>query len=181
MVEHWWLLVMFEPVKFCCLCYFEILGRKVKNHFQYFVLIVWSLEYNNCNATTNDFKPKKTYWWMFRISMVRNRMVLQKLWHLLHNLKPSKNCLARSIQILQVFFLQDLWNLALNLANLAIKMKSFFARCENLARTLQDNFLARFWSNLARKQVDILISKNQALQIYLKHCVYKQHNLNYHG
>ena len=30
-----------------------------------------------------------------------------------------------------------------------------------------------------RKQVDILISKNQALQIlYLKHCV---HNLNYHG
>ena len=31
------------------------------------------------------------------------------------------------------------------------------------------------------KQVDILISKNQALQMLcLKHCVYKQHNLNYH-
>ena len=35
-----------------------------------------------------------------------------------------------------------------------------------------------FW-----KQIDIIISNNQALQIlYLKHCVYKQqHNLNYHG
>ena len=35
---------------------------------------------------------------------------------------------------------------------------------------------------LTLKQVDILISKNQVLQIlYLKHCVYiKQNNLNYH-
>ena len=32
------------------------------------------------------------------------------------------------------------------------------------------------------EQVDILISKNQALQIlYLKHVYIKQHNLNYHG
>ena len=31
---------------------------------------------------------------------------------------PSKNCLARNIQILQVFFLRDLQDLALNLAHI---------------------------------------------------------------
>ena len=44
------------------------------------------------------------------------------------------------------------------------------------------NGLFQHAGNIFQKQVDILISKNQVLQIlYLKHCVYKQHNLNYHG
>ena len=43
---------MFEPVRFCCLCYFELQGRKRKKYFQNFVKIVQSLESNNCNATT---------------------------------------------------------------------------------------------------------------------------------
>ena len=50
---------MFEPVRFCCLCYFELQGRKRKKYFQNFVQIVRSLESNNCNATTNDSKPKE--------------------------------------------------------------------------------------------------------------------------
>ena len=50
---------------------------------------------------------------------------------------PSKNHLARNIQILQVFFLQDL---ALYLASLALKMKLFLQDMKNLA-------------NLARKIV----------------------------
>ena len=70
---------MFEPVRFCCLCHFELQGQKRKKYFQNFVQIVRSLESNNCNATTNDLKPKKTYWWMLWISMMRNSMVLQKL------------------------------------------------------------------------------------------------------
>ena len=56
-------------------------GTKSKNYFQNFVHFVQLLESNNCNATTNDFKPKKIYWWMLWISMVRTRMVLQKLQH----------------------------------------------------------------------------------------------------
>ena len=50
---------MFEPVRFCCLYYFELQGRKSKKYFQNFVQIVRSLESNHCNATTNDLKPKK--------------------------------------------------------------------------------------------------------------------------
>ena len=50
---------------------------------------------------------------------------------------PSKNCLARNIQILQVFFLEDL---ALNLASLALKMKLFLQDMKNLARKLSYNF-----------------------------------------
>ena len=53
MVEVWLLPVMFEPVRFCCLCYFELQGRKSKKYIQIFVQIVRSLESNNCNATTN--------------------------------------------------------------------------------------------------------------------------------
>ena len=62
--------------------------------------------------------------------------------------------LARNTQILQIFFLQDLQDLALNLAqtylaNLALKMMLFLQDIKNLARILQerlqDNFLARFW------------------------------------
>ena len=45
--------------------------------------------------------------------------------------KPSKNRLARNIQMLQVFFLQDL---AQNLASLALKMKLFLQDMKNLAR-----------------------------------------------
>ena len=63
---------MFESVRFCCLCYFELQGRKRKKYFQNFVQIVRSLESNNCNATTNGSKPNKTYWWMLWMSMVRN-------------------------------------------------------------------------------------------------------------
>ena len=44
---------------------------------------------------------------------------------------------------------------------------------------LADSAAARLEFHLQLKQVDILISKNQALQIYLKHCVYS--NINYHG
>ena len=67
--------------KVCCRCCFELQGRKSKKYFRKFVQIVRSLESNNCNATTNNSKPKKTYRWMFWISMVRNGMVLQKLQH----------------------------------------------------------------------------------------------------
>ena len=70
---------MFEPVRFCCPCYFELQGRKRKKHFQNFVQIVRSLESNNRNVTTNDSKPKKTYRWMLWISMVRNGMVFTEL------------------------------------------------------------------------------------------------------
>ena len=59
------------------------------------------------------------------------------------------------MQVLQVFFLQDLQDLALNLASFALKMKLFLQELKNLARTckkkLQDNFLARYDLNLARK------------------------------
>ena len=44
-----------------------------------FVQIVQLLESNNCNATKNDSKPKRTYRWMLLTSMVRNGMVLQRL------------------------------------------------------------------------------------------------------
>ena len=60
---------------------------------------------------------------------------------------PSKNRLARNIQTLQVFFLQNLQVLALNLASLAIKMKLFLQHMKNVARickkNLQDNFLVQ--------------------------------------
>ena len=52
---------MSEPVRFCCLCYFELQGRKRKKYLQNFVQIARSPESNNCNATANDSKPKKTY------------------------------------------------------------------------------------------------------------------------
>ena len=67
---------------------------------------------------------------------------------------PVKNRLERNIQILQVFLLQDLQDLALNLTSLALKMKLFLQDMKNLARKMQDNFLARFlqdFSYLARK------------------------------
>ena len=38
---------------------------------------MWSLESNNCNATINNSKPKKTCRWMLWISRVRNEMFLQ--------------------------------------------------------------------------------------------------------
>ena len=68
---------------------------------------------------------------------------------------PSKNHLARNIQILQVFFLQDLQDLAQNLARCALKMKLFLQDIKSLQEShkkiMQDIFLARFLSNLARK------------------------------
>ena len=54
---------------------------------------------------------------------------------------PSKNHLARNIQILQVFFLQDLQDLVLNLASLALKMKLFLQELKNLARILQEKIV----------------------------------------
>ena len=54
---------------------------------------------------------------------------------------PVKNCLARNMQILQVFFLQDLQDLALNLASLALKMKLFLQDMKNLARIFQEKYL----------------------------------------
>ena len=59
---------------------------------------------------------------------MRGRSSLQQL--------PSKNSLARNIQILQVFFLQDLQDLSLNLASLALKMKLFLQDMKNLARKI---------------------------------------------
>ena len=56
-------------------------GMKRLIYFQNFVQIVWLLESNNCNATTNDLKPKKTYQWTLWINMVTNGMVLHKLQH----------------------------------------------------------------------------------------------------
>ena len=50
MVEVWLLPVMFEPVCFCCFCYFKLQGWKSKKYFQIFVQIMWSLESNNCNV-----------------------------------------------------------------------------------------------------------------------------------
>ena len=47
---------------------------------------------------------------------------------------PSKNRLAKNIEILQVFFLQDLQGLALNLASFALKMKLFLQDMKNLVR-----------------------------------------------
>ena len=49
---------------------------------------------------------------------------------------PSKNRVARNMQILQVLFLQDLQDLVLNLANLALKMKLFFQDTKSFARIL---------------------------------------------
>ena len=77
---------------------------------------------------------------------------------------PSKNRLARNIQVLQVFFLQDLQDLALNLAQIlksCTKNEAFLARykksCKKLARkyckmnflqdlikVLQENYLRIF-------------------------------------
>ena len=72
---------------------------------------------------------------------------LHKLAVVKHQLKrfsakflPSKNHLARNIHILQVFFLQNLQDLAQNLASLALKMKFFLQDLNNLARFLQENF-----------------------------------------
>ena len=42
------------------------------------------------------------------------------------------------MQVLQVFFLQDLQDLALNLASLALKMKLFLQELKNLALILQE-------------------------------------------
>ena len=53
---------------------------------------------------------------------------------------PSKNRLTRNIQIFQVFFLQDLQDLALNLASLVLNMKLFLQDMKNLARILQEKF-----------------------------------------
>ena len=65
---------------------------------------------------------------------------------------PSKNRPARNTQILQVLFLQDLQDLVINLAHI---LKLFLQDINNLARILQeklqDNFLARFDRNIARK------------------------------
>ena len=75
---------------------------------------------------------------------------------------PNKHRLARNIQILQVFSLQDLQDLALNLASLALKIKLFLQDIKNLARILleknQDNFLAR---------VSITSCKKIILQFFL--------------
>ena len=57
----------------------------------------------------------------------------------------SKNGPARNIQILQVFYLQDLQDLTLNLASLVLKMKLFL---QNIKILLES----------CKKQVDILIS-----------------------
>ena len=51
---------------------------------------------------------------------------------------PSKNHLARNMQVLQVFFLQDLQDLALNLESLALKIKLFLQELKNLALILQE-------------------------------------------
>ena len=51
---------------------------------------------------------------------------------------PSKNHLARNMQVLQVFFLQDLQDIALNLESLALKMKLFLQELKNLALILQE-------------------------------------------
>ena len=45
------------------------------------------------------------------------------------------------MQMLQVFFLQDLQDLALNLAILALKMKLFMQDIKPCKKNLQDNFL----------------------------------------
>ena len=54
--------------------------------------------------------------------------------------------LARNMQALQVIFLQNLQDLALNLARLALKMKLLLQeiKSKNLQERLQDRFLARF-------------------------------------
>ena len=75
---------------------------------------------------------------------------------------PSKNRLARNIQILQVFFLQDLQDLALNLASLALKMKLFLQDMKNLARILQDKF-----SRLFCRKILIKSCKKIILQFFL--------------
>ena len=63
------------------------------------------------------------------------------------------------MQILHVFFLQDFQDLALNLVDISCKScaknEAFLSRYKNLAmilqEKLQDNFLVRFFLNLARK------------------------------
>ena len=49
---------------------------------------------------------------------------------------PSKNRSARNIQILQVFFLQNLQDLAINLASFELNMKLFLQDMKNLARKI---------------------------------------------
>ena len=57
----------------------------------------------------------------------------------------SKNGLTRNMYILQVFFLQDLQDLAIKsciyLASLALKMKLFLLDTKNLARILQEKIV----------------------------------------
>ena len=59
----------------------------------------------------------------------------------------SKNHLARKMQVLQEYFLQDLQDLALNLVSLTLKMKLFLQELKNPALTLQE---------LARKMCKII-------------------------
>ena len=57
---------------------------------------------------------------------------------------PSKNRLASNMQILQVFFLQDLQDLALNLTHILQvlhKNEAFLARYKYLARILQEKVI----------------------------------------
>ena len=51
----------------------------------------------------------------------------------------SKNHHARSMQVLRVFFLQHLQDLALNLVSLTLKMKLFLQEAKTLALILREN------------------------------------------
>ena len=67
---------------------------------------------------------------------------------------PSKNCLARNMQLFQIFLLQDLKDLALNLAYILQVLYSdeaFLARYKNLQEKMQDNFLLKCYKKLSCK------------------------------
>ena len=56
---------------------------------------------------------------------------------------PSKNRLAKNMQVLQVFFLQDFQDIALNLAHILQvlpKMNLFLQEVKNLVIILQEKF-----------------------------------------
>ena len=57
---------------------------------------------------------------------------------------PSENHLARNMQVLQVFFLQDLQDLALNLASFALQMSLFLQELKNLALIWQEKTARQF-------------------------------------
>ena len=71
-----------------------------------------------------------------------------------------KQRLARNIQILQEIFLQDLQDLAINLASLALKMKLFLQDIKDLTRNRKIIFLQDFDQILRENYFTFFLQKS---------------------